>query len=188
MTGSFVFVCQDSIVIKESKIKKKEGEIMKIAINNSQKGFTLIEILVVLFLCSLVILPGLYSWQQQLQRHHLIDTARQVSEFIYSNLMEGIYLNQHRILSINQGRGNWSLVVKDAVTQRERNKLTAEMFKGIEINKVTRTSVDLYGKQGTSRAFSISLTNKNEQITIVMSAVGRIRGCSSQLLAGIPRC
>ncbi|MCW2257957.1 prepilin-type N-terminal cleavage/methylation domain-containing protein [Providencia alcalifaciens] len=49
---------------------------MKTVINRLQKGFTLIEILIVMFICALAMLPALYSWQQQQQRLHLIDTAR----------------------------------------------------------------------------------------------------------------
>ena len=67
---------------------------MKVESNTTQRGFTLIEILIVLFICSLVMLSGLYQWQQQVERQRLIDAARQVSEFIYSQMTEGVYLNR----------------------------------------------------------------------------------------------
>lgn len=161
---------------------------MRIEANSRQKGFTLIEILVVLFICSLVVLPALYNWQQQLQRFRLIDAARQVAGFIYSNLMEGIYLNQYRVLNVNNVQGSWSLVVNNVATCKEISRLSDSKFEGISIKKTTRTSVELYGKQGTSHAFSIELQNGSEAITIYLSAMGRLRGCSKQKMVGIPRC
>ena len=161
---------------------------MRIEANSRQKGFTLIEILVVLFICSLVVLPALYNWQQQLQRFRLIDAARQVAGFIYSNLMEGIYLNQYRVLNVNNVQGSWSLVVNNVATRKEISRLSDSKFEGISIKKTTRTSVELYGKQGTSHAFSIELQNGSEAITIYLSAMGRLRGCSKQKMVGIPRC
>lgn len=163
-------------------------ESMRVEVNSRQNGFTLIEILVVLFICSLVVLPALYNWQQQLQRFRLIDAARQVAGFIYSNLMEGIYLNQHRVLQVNNDQGRWNLVVNNVATGKEISRLSDSKLEGIGIKKTTRTSIDLYGKQGTSHAFSIELQNENEVIIIYLSAIGRLRGCSKQKMVGIPRC
>ncbi|HEF8771125.1 prepilin-type N-terminal cleavage/methylation domain-containing protein [Providencia manganoxydans] len=153
-----------------------------------EKGFTLIEILVVIFICSLVLLPALYGWQQQQQRTRLIDAARQVAVFIYSHLMESIYLNQHRILLINNAQGNWSITIKDAVTNQQIAMLSSAQFNNIEMKSATRTSVNLYGKQGTSHAFRIELINDFGQMTVFMSAAGRIRGCSNKKIIGVPRC
>lgn len=156
--------------------------------SHTQQGFTLIEILAVLFICSLTVLSGLHHWQKQIEQQRLIDTARQISEFIYGHVKEGIYLNQHQILSVNLGKANWWISIKDAKTHQETGKITAEKFQGIEIVKATRTSVELYGKQGTSRAFSLELKNQYTAISIYMSALGRLRTCSSQGMVGLPKC
>lgn len=161
---------------------------MKTVINRLQKGFTLIEILIVMFICALAMLPALYSWQQHQQRLHLIDTARQVATFIYSHLMESVYLNQHRILLVNIMQSDWKLIVKDANTGMHIVTLNSTKFKGVEIKSATRSSVDLYGKQGTTQAFRIELKNEFGQITVFMSVVGRIRACSNKKIAGVPRC
>nr|ELR5113295.1 prepilin-type N-terminal cleavage/methylation domain-containing protein [Providencia stuartii] len=153
-----------------------------------EKGFTLIEILVVIFICSLVLLPALYGWQQQQQRTRLIDAARQVAVFIYSHLMESIYLNQHRILLINNAQGDWAVTIKDAVTNQQIAILSSAKFNNIGMKSAARTSVDLYGKQGTSQAFRIELINDFGQMTVFMSAAGRIRGCSNKKIIGVPRC
>lgn len=156
--------------------------------NDYQAGFTLIEILVVLGICSLVILPALYNWQQQLQHFRLTDAARQVSEFIYNNFMEGVYLNQHRVLSITMNQDSGRLVVSDAVTNKELGDHIVAGAGGVDISNATRTLVNLYGKQGTSSAFSLQLQNSYGKITIIVSAVGRIRVCSNQNIVGVPRC
>ncbi|EOV8086677.1 prepilin-type N-terminal cleavage/methylation domain-containing protein [Providencia huaxiensis] len=161
---------------------------MKVESNTTQRGFTLIEILIVLFICSLVMLSGLYQWQQQVERQRLIDAARQVSEFIYSQMMEGVYLNRYQILSVKVGVGDWQLLVKDANNNQEVGKLTAERHRGIELWKASRTSIQLYGKQGTIRAFSVGLKNQYEQITIYISSLGRIRSCSHKKMTGVPKC
>ncbi|MBO1929017.1 hypothetical protein J4731_07655 [Providencia rettgeri] len=69
---------------------------------------------------------GLYQWQQQVERQRLIDAARQVSEFIYSQMTEGVYLNRYQILSVKAGRNDWQLDVKDANSKQEVGKLTAK--------------------------------------------------------------
>ncbi|ENZ0172100.1 prepilin-type N-terminal cleavage/methylation domain-containing protein [Providencia rettgeri] len=161
---------------------------MKVESNTIQRGFTLIEILIVLFICSLVMLSGLYQWQQQVERQRLIDAARQISEFIYSQMMEGVYLNRYQILSVKVGVGDWQLLVKDANNNQEVGKLTAERHRGIELWKASRTSIQLYGKQGTIRAFSVGLKNQYEQITIYISSLGRIRSCSHKKMTGVPKC
>ncbi|GAB1438157.1 prepilin peptidase-dependent protein [Providencia sp.] len=153
-----------------------------------QRGFALIEILAVLFFCSLTMVSGLYQWQQQLEKHRLIDAARQISEFIYSQVIEGIYLNRYQVLSIKVGKIDWELVVSDVTSNQEVGKMTAKKHQGIEMSRASRTSVQLFGKQGTSRAFSVELKNNNSTITVYMSALGRIRVCSHQKLVGIAKC
>ncbi|MDI7243611.1 prepilin-type N-terminal cleavage/methylation domain-containing protein [Providencia rettgeri] len=161
---------------------------MRVDSNTIQRGFTLIEILIVLFICSFIMLSGLYQWQQQVERQRLIDAARQVSEFIYSQMIEGVYLNRYQILSVKVGKGDWQLIVKDANNKQQVGKLTAERHQGITLSKASRTSIQLYGKQGTIRAFSIELKNQHEQITIYISSLGRIRSCSHKKMAGVPKC
>jgi len=161
---------------------------MKVELNTTQRGFTLIEIMIVLFICSFVIFSGLYQWQQQVERQRLIDAARQVSEFIYSQMTEGVYLNRYQILSVKAGRNDWQLDVKDANSKQEVGKLTAKRHQGIELSKASCTSIQLYGKQGTIRAFSIELKNQNQQITIYISSLGRIRSCSHKKMTGVPKC
>nr|WP_282553159.1 prepilin-type N-terminal cleavage/methylation domain-containing protein [Providencia rustigianii] len=153
-----------------------------------EQGFTLVEILVVLFICSLVVLPALSHWQQQLQRLRLIDAARQTVEFIYSSLMEGIYLNQQRILVINSETKHWRLQIKNAETEQNISQFSGDRFPDIKLKKSSRQSVNLYGRQGTSRAFRIELGNQTEHITVFMSAAGRVRSCSYQKIAGVPPC
>lgn len=157
-------------------------------IQEQEKGFTLIEVLVVIFICSLALLPALYGWQQQQQRIRLIDATRQVAVFIYSHLMESIYLNQHRILLISHTQGDWAVTIKEAGTNQQIATLSSVQFKDIGMKSATRTSVDLYGKQGTSHAFRIELINDFGQMTVFMSAAGRIRGCSNKKIIGVPRC
>lgn len=160
---------------------------MKVQIN-SQKGFTLIEILVVMFICALALIPAFYSWQQQQQKLRLIDAARQVAVFIYGHLMESIYLNQHRILSVTVAAKDWQLAVKEAGGFKPISVMHGEQFEDVEIVSATRLTVDMYGKQGTSHAFRIVLKNEFGRISVVMSAIGRIRGCSDKKIVGIPRC
>lgn len=85
-------------------------------------------------------------------------------------------------------KGDWQLIVKDANNKQQVGKLTAERHQGITLSKASRTSIQLYGKQGTIRAFSIELKNQHEQITIYISSLGRIRSCSHKKMAGVPKC
>ncbi|EKT60124.1 prepilin-type N-terminal cleavage/methylation domain-containing protein [Providencia sneebia] len=157
-------------------------------IRNQQNGFTLIEILVVIFICSFALIPALHNWHKQQQREYLIDTARQVAAFIYRHFMEGIYLNQHRILFVDPLKDNWKITIKDAITKDQIGQLVADKFNHVAIKSATRTSIDLYGKQGTSHAFRIELQNDFGQMTIFMSASGRVRGCSNKKIVGVPHC
>ncbi|HGN1707286.1 TPA: prepilin-type N-terminal cleavage/methylation domain-containing protein [Providencia rettgeri] len=183
VTRQVNFFCQYPLCVWKVEIRAMGSER-----KSGQKGFTLIEILAVLFICSLTTGSGLYQWQLQLEKHRLIDAARQISEFIYSQVIEGIYLNRYQILFVKVAKVDWELVVSDANTNQEVGKMTAKKYPGIEISKTSRSSVQLYGKQGTSRAFSVELKNKNSTITVYMSALGRIRVCSHQKLVGIAKC
>lgn len=161
---------------------------MKDESSTTQSGFTLIEILIVLFICSFITLSGLYQWRQLVERHRLIDAARQVSEFIYSQMVEGGYLNRHQILSIKVGKIDWQLSIRDANSHQEISKITAEKHQGVELSKASRTSIQLYGKQGTSRAFSIELKNQYANVIVYVSALGRVRACSANKMVGISAC
>ncbi|EPL9571699.1 prepilin-type N-terminal cleavage/methylation domain-containing protein [Providencia rettgeri] len=161
---------------------------MKIVLRKTELGFTLVEILIVLFICSLTVFSGLHYWEKYIEQQRLIDTARQVSEFIYHHVKEGIYLNRHQTLSVSLGKATWWMSIKDANTRQEVGKITSDKFQGVELAKSTRTFVDLYGKQGTSRAFSFQLKNKNDAISVYMSALGRVRTCSYHSVAGVPKC
>lgn len=161
---------------------------MRIELRKTELGFTLVEILIVLFICSLTVFSGLHYWQKYIEQQRLIEAARQLSEFIYGYVKEGIYLNRHQILLVSLGKTNWWISIKDANTQQELGKITSDKFQGVELAKSTRTSVDLYGKQGTSRAFSFQLKNKNDAISVYMSALGRVRTCSYRSVAGVPKC
>lgn len=184
-TSTGEYFCQYQTYISQ-EYREERG--MNTAINRLQKGFTLIEILIVMFICALVMLPALYGWQQQQQRLRLIDTARQVATFIYSHLMESVYLNQHRILLVNIMQSDWKLIIKDANTGKQIVTLNSTKFEDVEIKSATRSSVDLYGKQGTTHAFRIELKNEFGQITVFMSVAGRIRACSNKKIVGVPRC
>lgn len=48
---------------------------MKIELKQTQLGFTLIEILVVLFICSLTVFSGLHYWGKYIEQQRLIDTG-----------------------------------------------------------------------------------------------------------------
>lgn len=168
-----------NLINKTTKwLKKKKDE----------QGFTLIEMLVVLFLCSIVGLPAFYQWQQQVKRLQLIDAARQTAEFIYSNLMEGIYLNQHRIMSVSSTLTSWNLKVVNVDTLQKISQFSGDKFDGIELKHASRQSIHLYGKQGTSSPFQIALSNQSDQISVIVSSAGRVRSCSKQALAGVPKC
>ncbi|WP_323084110.1 prepilin-type N-terminal cleavage/methylation domain-containing protein [Providencia alcalifaciens] len=165
-----------------------QGKVKWLKNNVDEQGFTLIEILVVLFLCSIVALPAFYQWQQQVKRLQLIDAARQTAEFIYSNLMEGIYLNQHRIVTVNFTAKEWRLVVIDAETAQEISQFKGDKFESIELKYASRELIHFYGRQGTSSPFRIELSNESDQISVIISSSGRVRSCSQQTLAGVPKC
>lgn len=156
--------------------------------NADEQGFTLIEILVVLFLCSIVALPVFYQWQQQVRRLQLIDVARQAAEFIYSNIMEGIYLNQHRIMTVSFTSKEWRLAVTDVETAQEISQFKSDKFESIKLKYASRQLIYFYGRQGTSSPFRIELNNENDQISVIISSSGRVRSCSPQTLAGVPKC
>ncbi|HIE4545446.1 TPA: type II secretion system protein [Providencia rettgeri] len=54
-------------------MKKWSHNKMRVDSNTIQRGFTLIEILIVLFICSFIMLSGLYQWQQQVERQRLCE-------------------------------------------------------------------------------------------------------------------
>lgn len=165
-----------------------QGKVKWLKSNVDELGFTLIEIMVVLFLCSIVALPAFYQWQQQVKRLQLIDAARQTAEFIYSNLMEGIYLNQHRIMTASSTSKEWQLVVTDADAAQQISQFKGDKFERIELKHASRQSIHFYGRQGTSSPFRIELSNESDQISVIISSAGRVRSCSQQTLAGVPKC
>ena len=165
--------------------------------DNKQRGFTLIEMIVVMLIVSLTLSYGVYHWHQQQQRIQLIETANRIAYFIHANLIDGIYLNLEKILKIVVHPTEWQLTFYISNPSNSRYHINSGAqhfeppFEDIQLYHANRTNIHFYGKEGTSYGFSLSIQNSVGRISVIVSALGRIRLCSnfSNLkIRGIAQC
>ncbi|AOM42952.1 peptidase [Xenorhabdus hominickii] len=157
--------------------------------SNEQSGFTLVELLIAMFIISITLFWGMYHWGQY-QNHLRLQSAMQnVLSFMERQQALASYLNQDRTLWLVMGQ-SWCLV--SSMTKiSDCNQGDEERVKSphddVRLISSTTERIDFYGIRNTAMPNSFMLSNSAGEISVVISGRGRIRTCSNTIKQ-LPNC
>lgn len=167
---------------------------MKI-INRQQRGFTLLELLVVLTIVALMAGGGLHGWIQYQQAIRLEQSAQQLLDFLSRVQANAYWHNETRTAKLIPQGELWCMVAGQNEKQAEdtcrENHLGqfVRRTQDVVLAKFTSNVFTFFGLRNAAQAGHISLSNSAGQLRLVISVRGRMRLCSeSQAVLAIPLC
>ncbi|QTF09612.1 prepilin peptidase-dependent protein [Brenneria izadpanahii] len=173
---------------------------MKI-IDRQSRGFTLLELLVVMTIAALLAGGGLHGWIGYQQALHLEQGAQQLLDFLLRVQSRAYWLNENQQVRLIQQGEHWCMdsgsgAERDARACFEENgccedngRQFVRASKALSIAESTADAFFFYGLRNAAQAGHITLTNAAGRVRLVISVRGRMRLCSEarQVLA-IPLC
>ncbi|PID58293.1 hypothetical protein CSB45_04295 [candidate division KSB3 bacterium] len=148
---------------------------------NSSRGYTLLEVLVVLFIISLisaVSTPNFLTW---LQSYRLQAAAASLSNHLQSTRLLAILKGTPHEMQVRPAtKGNYYQIVEDP---KGEDRLVATIgrvildkeFRGVVISSTTSKAL-MFTPRGTAKSGNIQLRNsRGETIKITISQYGRVK-------------
>ncbi|RUR95225.1 prepilin peptidase-dependent protein [Pectobacterium versatile] len=163
--------------------------------NRQQRGFTLLELLVVLTIVALMAGGGLHGWIQYQQAIRLEQSAQQLLDFLSRVQANAYWHNETRTAKLVPQGELWCMVAGQNEKQAEdtcrENHLGqfVRRTQDVVLAKFTSNVFTFFGLRNAAQAGHISLSNSAGQLRLVISVRGRMRLCSeSQAVLAIPLC
>jgi len=147
---------------------------------NNIRGFSLIEMVVVILIIAILSSGGVYGFQQWLQHQRLWQTTHQLSLFLHHLRRDANGHNHDHPLTLCQRHDRWSLVSQHdsghPCMAANRWQFTPR-FKDISVVDMTQ-GLGFYGVMNTAKPGHILLSNAVGKRKVIVSVWGRIRVCS----------
>lgn len=148
---------------------------------NRQRGYTLIETLIVISLVLILSASGLYGWQSWQQSQRLWQTASAVRDYLLYLRNDANWHNIDRRLRVNRTAQYWCLVADDTVLTdcpSGNPAVFRPLWAQVSLSKMT-PNLTFFGVRNTAWAGSIVLSNAADSWSIVISSWGRVRLCEA---------
>ncbi|MEQ9889735.1 prepilin peptidase-dependent protein [Pectobacterium aroidearum] len=163
--------------------------------NRQQRGFTLLELLVVLTIVALMAGGGLHGWIQYQQAIRLEQSAQQLLDFLSRVQANAYWHNETRTVKLIPQGDLWCMVAGQNEKQAEetcRENHSGQFVRRTQevmLAKSTSSIFTFFGLRNAAQAGHISLSNAAGQLRLIISVRGRMRLCSeSQVVLAIPLC
>ncbi|WP_233986275.1 prepilin peptidase-dependent protein [Pectobacterium versatile] len=163
--------------------------------NRQQRGFTLLELLVVLTIVALMAGGGLHGWIQYQQAIRLEQSAQQLLDFLSRVQANAYWHNETRTAKLIPQGELWCMVAGQNEKQAEdtcRENHPGQFVRrtqDVVLAKFTSNVFTFFGLRNAAQAGHISLSNSAGQLRLIISVRGRMRLCSeSQAVLAIPLC
>lgn len=144
----------------------------------NQRGFSVIELMVVMTIIATLSAGGLHGWQQWQQKVQLWQTAQQLRHFLSRLRNDANWHNQTHLLVLHQLGKSWCLTSRAAEENCAANPgltFTPE-FGDIVVEEMT-AGLGFYGIRNTTWPGHVILKSKAGRWKVTLSVWGRIRLC-----------
>ncbi|MEL7627509.1 prepilin peptidase-dependent protein [Pectobacterium aroidearum] len=163
--------------------------------NRQPRGFTLLELLVVLTIVALMAGSGLHGWIQYQQAIRLEQSAQQLLDFLSRVQANAYWHNETRTAKLISQGELWCMMAGQNEKQAEetcRENHPGQFVRrtqDVVLAKFTSNVFTFFGLRNAAQAGHISLSNSAGQLRLIISVRGRMRLCSeSQAVLSIPLC
>lgn len=153
--------------------------------NINQRGFSVIELMVVIAIVAALSAGGLHGWHQWQQKVQLWQTAQRLSHFLSGLRNDANLNNQTHLLALHQSGKSWCLASRAASENCSSNPRLAFMpeFDDIIVEDMT-AGLGFYGVRSTAWPGHIVLKSQAGRWRVTVSVWGRTRLC--ELSGGKP--
>ncbi len=156
------------------------------AMNNKQRGYSLMELIVVMAIVLALSSAGLHGWRQWQQHQRLVQSSRLLLAWLQVQRDEANAFNRDSLIMVVREGTRWCLSSDAAQPDACRaggRRVWQSQWPDITLAEIT-TGLTFFGLRNTARPGRITLENPSGRWRAVISVWGRVRLCQ----VGEPGC